>query len=475
MDSTELENMNISDEDNVSNDSTDLIDAEESQIHCKSSHRRESENKLEKGYLKKEDYEHTYGNTSFGMSVFNLSNVIMGSGILGLAYALANTGIILFVLLLASMALLALYSIYLLLKCSKETGLMVYEKMGQRAFGTPGRLAVFGATFVQNMGAILSYLIIVRNELPLIISYLLGGESSIAWYLDGRFLIVLVTVFLILPLCCLRNLGYLGYTSGFSLACMVFFLIVVISKKFEYLCPLSAHNESLYNLTDRLSNLTSKEEKCKANYFVYHSKTIYALPTIAFAFVCHPSVLPIYSELKGRSQKKMQLVSNASFFAIFIMYLLTAIFGYLTFYETVETELLHTYKSDSILVLIVRLAVVIAVVLTVPVLFFTVRSSLFELFKKTMPSLALHIGVTIILLVAADIFVILIPSIKDIFGMIGATSANMLIFILPSSMYLKLVKKRNRTRIYVGIFLGLGILFALITVPLVIYDWFKTD
>ena len=31
------------------------------------------------------------------MSVFNLGNAIMGSGILGLAYAMANTGILLFV------------------------------------------------------------------------------------------------------------------------------------------------------------------------------------------------------------------------------------------------------------------------------------------------------------------------------------------------------------------------------------------
>lgn len=36
------------------------------------------------------------GKTSFGMSVFNLGNAIMGSGILGLAYAMSNTGIILF-------------------------------------------------------------------------------------------------------------------------------------------------------------------------------------------------------------------------------------------------------------------------------------------------------------------------------------------------------------------------------------------
>lgn len=36
------------------------------------------------------------GKTSFGMSIFNLSNAIMGSGVLGLAFAMSNTGIILF-------------------------------------------------------------------------------------------------------------------------------------------------------------------------------------------------------------------------------------------------------------------------------------------------------------------------------------------------------------------------------------------
>ena len=36
------------------------------------------------------------------------------------------------------------------------------------------------------------------------------------------------------------------------------------------------------------------------NFFseILSKQTVYALPTIAFAFVCHPSVLPIYSELK---------------------------------------------------------------------------------------------------------------------------------------------------------------------------------
>lgn len=73
----------------------------------------------------------------------------------------------------------------------------------------------------------------------------------------------------------------------------------------------------------------------------------------------------------------MQMVSNISFFAMFVMYFLTAIFGYLTFYEKVQSDLLHKYQSTGdILILTVRLAVIVAVILTVPVLFFTVSNGL---------------------------------------------------------------------------------------------------
>ncbi|PWS23087.1 hypothetical protein DKP78_14995, partial [Enterococcus faecium] len=62
----------------------------------------ESQNFLPEYHLDKKKYATDYeaGSASFGMSVFNLGNAIMGSGILGLSYAMANTGIALFVILL---------------------------------------------------------------------------------------------------------------------------------------------------------------------------------------------------------------------------------------------------------------------------------------------------------------------------------------------------------------------------------------
>nr|XP_060633548.1 sodium-coupled neutral amino acid symporter 1 [Anolis sagrei ordinatus] len=473
---TEMQNMRIPEDDNVSNDSNDFTEVENGQMNSKFIADRESRRSLTNSHLeKKKCDEYIPGTTSLGMSVFNLSNAIMGSGILGLAFALANTGILLFLMLLISVTLLSIYSINLLLICAKETGCMVYEKLGEQVFGTPGKFIVFGSTSLQNTGAMLSYLFIVKNELPAAIKFLMGEEESFsAWYVDGRVLVVTVTFCVILPLCLLKNLGYLGYTSGFSLTCMVFFLIVVVYKKFQLPCPFLEGNT---NRTDSaFSNSSSlSEDMCTPKYVTFNSKTVYALPTIAFAFVCHPSVLPIYSELKDRSQKKMQMVSKISFFAMFVMYFLTAIFGYLTFYENVQSDLLHKYQSkDDILVLTVRVAVIVAVILTVPVLFFTVRSSIFELARKTKFNLGHHIVVTLILLMIINLLVIFIPSMKDIFGVVGVTSANMLIFILPSSLYLKITHQDGSKliqRIWASLFLALGILFSLVSIPLVIYDW----
>ncbi|XP_028602088.2 sodium-coupled neutral amino acid symporter 1 isoform X1 [Podarcis muralis] len=471
---TEMQNMTVPEDDNISNDSNDFTEVENGQMNSKFISDRESRRSLTNSHLeKKKCDEYIPGTTSLGMSVFNLSNAIMGSGILGLAFALANTGILLFTLLLISVTLLSIYSINLLLLCAKETGCMVYEKLGEQIFGTPGKFIVFGSTSLQNTGAMLSYLFIVKNELPAAIKFLMGEEETFsAWYVDGRLLVVTVTFCIILPLCLLKNLGYLGYTSGFSLTCMVFFLIVVVYKKFEIPCRLDEKNATA-SLSPNSS--IAYVDTCQPKYVTINSKTVYALPTITFAFVCHPSVLPIYCELKDRSQKKMQMVSRISFFAMFVMYFLTAIFGYLTFYETVSSDLLHKYQNkDDILILTVRVAVIAAVILTVPVLFFTVRSSIFELTRKTKFHLCRHVVVTVILLAIINLLVIFIPSMKDIFGVVGVTSANMLIFILPSSLYLKITHQDGSKliqRIWASLFLALGVMFSLVSIPLVIYDW----
>uniref|UniRef100_A0A7N8Y360 Solute carrier family 38 member 3b n=1 Tax=Mastacembelus armatus TaxID=205130 RepID=A0A7N8Y360_9TELE len=375
------------------------------------------------------------GKTSFGMSVFNLGNAIMGSGILGLAYAMANTGILLFLFLLTAVAVLSCYSIHLLLKSSGIVGIRAYEQLGYRAFGNPGKMAAGIAITLQNIGAMSSYLYIVKSELPLVIQAFLKADSnSDVWYLDGNYLVVMVSAGIILPLSLMKQLGYLGYTSGFSLSCMVFFL----------------------------------------------TATAYTIPILAFAFVCHPEVLPIYTELRNPTQKKMQKVSNVSILVMYIMYFLAALFGYLTFFDNVETELLHTYNRIDpydTLILCVRVAVLTAVTLTVPIVLFPVRRAIQQMaFPDKTFNWLRHIAIALILLTSINMLVIFAPNILDIFGIIGATSAPCLIFIFPAVFYIRIVPKDEEPmnsfhKILAVCFAVLGVSFMVMSLSFIFIDW----
>uniref|UniRef100_A0A8C7F203 Solute carrier family 38 member 2 n=1 Tax=Oncorhynchus kisutch TaxID=8019 RepID=A0A8C7F203_ONCKI len=450
----------------------------------------ESHKFLTNGIMKKkkyEEYQEEYhpGHTSFGMSVFNLSNAIMGSGILGLSYAMANTGIVLFVVLLLGVAILSLYSVHLLLMTAKEGGSLIYEKLGERAFGWPGKMAAFGSITLQNIGAMSSYLFIVKYELPEVIRvsvcHWLTISSNHEWYMNGNYLVVFVSIGIILPLCILKNLGYLGYTSGFSLSCMVFFLGVLIYKKYNLPCPMPFMyhtNHSMNGTALGPHALHNGTEMCTPKYFVFNSQTAYTVPILAFSFVCHPEILPIYSELKDRSRRKMQNVSNLSILAMLVMYMFSALFGYLTFYGNVEAELLHTftkvYKFDTML-LLVRLAVLTAVTLTVPIVLFPIRSSINTmLFSQREFSWVRHMLIAAFILLFNNLLVIFVPTIRDIFGFIGSSAATMLIFILPAAFYLRLVKSvpmRSVQKISAAIFLVVGIIFMFSSLSLIVMDW----
>uniref|UniRef100_A0A4W4GA23 Amino acid transporter transmembrane domain-containing protein n=1 Tax=Electrophorus electricus TaxID=8005 RepID=A0A4W4GA23_ELEEL len=362
------------------------------------------------------------GKTSFGMSIFNLSNAIMGSGILGLAYAMANTGIVLFLILLILIAVMSAYSIHLLLKSADVVGTRAYEMLGLRAYGQAGKIIAACVVTIHNIGAMSTYLYIVKIELPFVILGLLGKEKDFGgWYVDGNYLITIVSVCVILPLALMRRLGYLGYTSGVSLLCMVFFLISV----------------SLHHL--------------KIDFF----SIFYTRPT----------------------KKRMQNVANISILAMFIMYLLTAVFGYLTFYGNVEDELLKSYSASDTLILCVRLAVLVAVTLTVPVVLFPIRRTMLQLCCPNKPFCwATHISMAIGLLIFVNVLVIFVPNIKDIFGFIGATTAPSLIFILPGIFYIRLIPHtqepvKSRPKILAFMFSGLGFVFMFGSISLIIQKW----
>uniref|UniRef100_A0A8D3C0B5 Solute carrier family 38 member 3b n=1 Tax=Scophthalmus maximus TaxID=52904 RepID=A0A8D3C0B5_SCOMX len=434
------------------------------------------------------------GKTSFGMSVFNLGNAIMGSGILGLAYAMANTGVLLFLFLLTAVAALSSYSIHLLLKSSGIVGIRAYEELGYRAFGTTGKMAAGIAITLQNIGAMSSYLYIVKSELPLVIqAFLKADPTADLWYLNGNYLVIMVSASIILPLALMKQLGEQHYSHTCSLSltvCRRIFETSVIYKKFQIPCPFEefSTNSTAALLSLNISShgheytngVVHADDDCSPRMFTINSQTAYTIPILAFAFVCHPEVLPIYTELRNPTKKRMQSVSNISILVMYSMYFLAALFGYLTFYGNVEPELLHTYSRIDpydTLILCVRVAVLTAVTLTVPIVLFPVRRAIQHmLFPTKSFNWLRHTAIAIILLTLINLLVIFAPNILGIFGIIGATSAPCLIFIFPAIFYIRIVPKDEEPmnsvpKILAACFAALGVSFMVMSLSFIIADW----
>ncbi|KAM6969143.1 putative sodium-coupled neutral amino acid transporter 6 [Tautogolabrus adspersus] len=395
---------------------------------------------------------------SFASSVFNLMNAIMGSGILGLAYAMASTGIVGFCILLVVVSSLAAYSIHLLLKLCDQTGINSYEGLGGRALQKPGKVLVGIAIVIQNIGAMSSYLFILKSELPAAInSFLSSHGTEDNWYQDGRVLLILVTLCIVLPLSMSPKIGFLGYTSSIAFFFMLYFAVVVVVKKWAIPCPLP-HNVTTPTDTFQASNSSGTE--CTPKLFVISSKSAYAIPTMAFSFLCHTTILPIYCELDRPTKKRMQNVTNVSISLSLLLYLISALFGYLTFYAHVDSELLLSYDSylrHDIMVMTVRLAILLSVLLTVPLIQFPARKAVILLLRGDRPfSWLIHIITTLIILGVVLLLAVFVPDIRHVFGVVGSTTSSCLLFVFPGIFYLKISGRPLKT------FDSIGALFLVV-------------
>ncbi|XP_036887456.1 probable sodium-coupled neutral amino acid transporter 6 isoform X2 [Sturnira hondurensis] len=390
---------------------------------------------------------------SYSVSVLNLVNAIMGSGILGLAYVMAHTGVLGFSFMLLIVALLASFSVHLLLSMCIQTAVTSYEDLGLFAFGLPGKVVVAGTIIIQDVGAMSSYLFIIKTELPAAISEFLSGDYSGSWYLDGKTLLIIICVVIVFPLALLPKIGFLGYTSSLSFFFMVFFALAIVIKKWSIPCPLTLN--------------------CMEQYF----QSVYALPATAFSFLCHTSILPIYCELQSPSKKRMQNVTNTAIALTFLIYFISALFGYLTFYDKVASNVLQDYGKylpHDAVVRTVRLCFLCAVLLTVPLIHFPARKAFMMVFFSNLPfSWIHHFLTTLALNIVIVLCAIYVPDIRNVFGIVGSSTSACLTFVFPGLFYLKLSREDFLSWKKLGAFvlLILGVLAGNFSLAVIIFNW----
>ncbi|TNN03057.1 hypothetical protein fugu_000086 [Takifugu bimaculatus] len=162
-------------------------------------------------------------------AAFNFINSIIGSGILGLPYALSQAGLPLGLLFLIIVAFITDYSIILLIKGGNLSGTNSYQALVQSTFGFPGFLVLSALQFLYPFIAMISYNITTGDTLTKVFQRIPGvGPGHIL--AERHFVILLSTVAFTLPLSLYRNIEKLGKVSLLSMVLTMAILITVIIR-----------------------------------------------------------------------------------------------------------------------------------------------------------------------------------------------------------------------------------------------------
>ncbi|KAK7938669.1 hypothetical protein WMY93_001995 [Mugilogobius chulae] len=184
---------------------------------------------------------------------FNFINSIIGSGIIGLPYALSQAGLPFGLLLLIVVGFITDYTIILLIKGGNLSGTNSYQALVQSTFGLPGFFVLSALQFLYPFIAMISYNITTGDTLTKVFLRIPGGTTTSTvtnvncksvfyrcFFLfavgpghilaERHFVILVITLMFTLPLSLYRNIERLGKVSFLSMALTLTVLVIVIIR-----------------------------------------------------------------------------------------------------------------------------------------------------------------------------------------------------------------------------------------------------
>lgn len=366
-------------------------------------------------------------------SFINLTNTIIGSGVLGLPYALSKCGYVLGTALIILSAGATIFSLHLLTLCSHKVD---YPK----SFYHVTEASVPQLTFLIDFSvAILcfgvgaSYLVVIGDLMPDMMSQF-GASGAFT----KRFTWIIIGFCVVAPISCLQKLDALKFTSAMSVAFVLFVTFMV------FLYSLDAPG------LDKCAGFNDEDgESCTGDKVAatVTFDTFRVFGIFVFAFTCQTNVFAMVNELRSPTQNRFDRITSVSIFAASALYLIVGISGYATYGSEVDPDILVNYPKNT-LTSIARLAVSLLVAFSYPLQCHPARLSLMALWRQFDSEedagdqfylfrfyliTALFLGLSLVIgIVVTDLGLIL--------GLIGSTGATIICYILPGISYYKLFK-----------------------------------
>ncbi|KCV69167.1 hypothetical protein H696_04581 [Fonticula alba] len=222
-------------------------------------------------------------------------------------------------------------------------------------------------------GGTVTYLIIIGDTLGVVLAGLAGAYDSapsavgaldavLPWWATREFVIITVAIFIILPLCLVRDLGRLAPLSAVGLTCVPVALVVG---------TLSAALNPRYRPV--AGSVMAASAAAGRDIRWIGPQAPKAIGTMAFAFVCTQAAFLHMKTLKNPTPSAW---ARASVFGLGLSLVLSAAFatiGYVSFGADILPNYLNNFHHDDIIINVARIAMAISLVSTFPFMFAVAR------------------------------------------------------------------------------------------------------
>lgn len=160
--------------------------------------------------------------------IANMSNSILGAGIIGLPYALREAGFFCGILLLLILGVVTDWTIRLIVLNAKMSGRRTYIDILDSCFGRPGRAAASFFQFAFAFGGMCAFCVIIGDTLPRVLQWLAGPDVNgfVNFLISRRVVTTILTIGVSYPLSLYRDIEKLAHASALALVSMV---VIVIS------------------------------------------------------------------------------------------------------------------------------------------------------------------------------------------------------------------------------------------------------
>ncbi|GMP69548.1 hypothetical protein CsSME_00028768 [Camellia sinensis var. sinensis] len=348
------------------------------------------------------------GGASISGAVFNVSTSMIGAGIMSIPATFKVLGVIPGFVLILIVAFLVEITVEFLLRYTNSGESISYGGLMAESFGKFGSIALQVCVMVTNLGALIIYLIIIES---------LKHASAVS--------ILLAVLFVAICSAMALHAMWEGKTQR------------------PRLVPDFANGVSVFDLFT-------------------------TIPVFATGFGCHVNVHPVRAELSRPSD--MSSAVRISLLLCVIIYFAVGFFGYLLFGDSIMSDMLVNFDQNSqtaigsLLNDVVRVSYAIHLMMVFPVMNFSLRANVDELFFPRKPVLARDtprfVSLTCVLLTVIYLVAIAIPNIWYFFQFMGTTTVMFLMFIFPSAIILRDVHgistRRDKITAVVVIVLAVG-------------------